>query len=60
MFDMIHQMRVRIITSPVFTGDKVIAAILFERTMDGQANGKPVPQALHDRGVVPFIKIDKG
>jgi fructose-bisphosphate aldolase class I len=38
----------------------VIAAILFERTMDGQANGKPVPQALHDIGVVPFIKIDKG
>jgi fructose-bisphosphate aldolase class I len=60
MFDLIHQMRVRIITSPAFTGDKVIAAILFERTMDGQANGKRVPQALHDRGVVPFIKIDKG
>jgi fructose-bisphosphate aldolase class I len=60
MFDLIHQMRVRIITSPAFTGDKVIAAILFERTMDGQANGKPVPQALHERGVVPFIKIDKG
>ncbi|MBS0479781.1 MAG: fructose bisphosphate aldolase [Proteobacteria bacterium] len=60
MFDLIHQMRVRIITSPAFTGDKVIAAILFERTMDGQANGKPVPQVLHDRGVVPFIKIDKG
>ncbi|MDB5677725.1 fructose bisphosphate aldolase [Sphingomonas bacterium] len=60
MFDLIHQMRVRIITSPTFTGDKVIAAILFERTMDGQANGTPVPQALHDRGVVPFLKIDKG
>jgi fructose-bisphosphate aldolase class I len=60
MFDLIHQMRVRIITSPAFTGDKVIAAILFERTMDGQANGQPVPQALHDRGVVPFLKIDKG
>ena len=60
MFDLIHQMRVRIITSPAFTGDKVIAAILFERTMDGAAGGVPVPQALHDRGVVPFIKIDKG
>lgn len=60
MFDLIHQMRVRIITSPAFTGDKVIGAILFERTMDGEADGKPVPQALHDRGVVPFIKIDKG
>ncbi|THD35206.1 MAG: fructose bisphosphate aldolase [Sphingomonas sp.] len=60
MFDLIHQMRVRIITSPAFTGEKVIAAILFERTMDGDANGTPVPQALHDRGVVPFLKIDKG
>ncbi len=60
MFDLIHQMRVRIITSPAFTGEKVIAAILFERTMDGRADGKPVPQALHDRGVVPFLKIDKG
>ena len=60
MYDLIHRMRVRIVTSPAFTGDKVIAAILFERTMDGQAGDRPVPQALHDRGVVPFIKIDKG
>ncbi|WP_066780362.1 fructose bisphosphate aldolase [Sphingomonas sp. CCH5-D11] len=60
MFGLIHDMRARIITSPVFTGDKVIGAILFERTMDGQAGGKPVPQALQDRGVVPFLKIDKG
>lgn len=60
MFGLIHQMRSRIITSPAFTGDKVIGAILFERTMDGQADGKPVPQALIERGVVPFIKIDKG
>lgn len=60
MFELIHQMRSRIITSPAFTGDKVIGAILFERTMDGQVDGKPTPQALHDRGVVPFIKIDKG
>ncbi|WP_174274953.1 fructose bisphosphate aldolase [Sphingomonas bacterium] len=60
MFGLIHEMRVRIITSPAFTGDKVIGAILFERTMDGQADGKPVPQALIDRGVVPFLKIDKG
>jgi fructose-bisphosphate aldolase, class I len=60
MFGLIHDMRSRIITSPVFTGEKVIGAILFERTMDGQAGGKAVPQALHDRGVVPFIKIDKG
>ena len=60
MFGLIHEMRARIITSPVFNGDKVIGAILFERTMDGEAGGKPVPQALHDRGVVPFLKIDKG
>ncbi len=60
MFGLIHDMRSRIITSPVFTGDKVLGAILFERTMDGQAGGKPVPQALIERGVVPFIKIDKG
>jgi fructose-bisphosphate aldolase class I len=60
MFDLIHAMRERIITSPVFTGDKVIGAILFERTMDGTAGGKPVPQALIEKGVVPFIKIDKG
>ena len=60
MFDLIHQMRSRIITSPAFTGDKVLGAILFERTMDGTVDGKPTPQALIDRGVVPFIKIDKG
>jgi fructose-bisphosphate aldolase, class I len=60
MFGLIHAMRTRIITSPAFTGDKVIGAILFERTMDGDADGKPVPQALIERGVVPFIKIDKG
>ena len=60
MFDLIHEMRSRIITSPAFRGDKVIGAILFERTMDGQVDGKPTPQALIERGVVPFIKIDKG
>ncbi len=60
MFGLIHQMRSRIITSPAFSGDKVIGAILFERTMDGEINGKPVPQVLKERGVVPFIKIDKG
>ena len=60
MFGLIHQMRSRIITSPAFTGDKVIGAILFERTMDGDIDGKPVPQVLQERGVVPFIKIDKG
>ncbi|EZP70825.1 Fructose-bisphosphate aldolase [Sphingomonas paucimobilis] len=60
MFGLIHDMRSRIITSPAFSGEKVIGAILFERTMDGEAGGKPVPQALIERGVVPFIKIDKG
>ena len=60
MFDLIHQMRSRIITAPCFGSGKVIGAILFERTMDGTVDGKPTPQALIDRGIVPFIKIDKG
>lgn len=60
MFGLIHEMRSRIIRSAAFTGDKVIGAILFERTMDGTVDGKPVPQALIEKGVVPFIKIDKG
>ncbi len=60
MFDLIHQMRERIITAPCFGSGKVIGAILFERTMDGTVAGKPTPQALIDQGVVPFIKIDKG
>lgn len=61
MFRLMHEMRVRIITAPAFTGAKVIAAILFEATMDGQAQGRPVPAFLwEDRGVVPFLKVDKG
>jgi len=61
MFRLMHEMRVRMITSPAFNGDKVIAAILFERTMDGLAQGKPVPTFLwEERGVVPFLKVDKG
>jgi fructose-bisphosphate aldolase, class I len=60
MFSLIHEMRARIISSPAFTGDKVIGAILFERTMDGEVGGKPTPTALAEKGVVPFIKIDKG
>ena len=60
MFAQIHQMRSRIITSPAFTGEKVLGAILFEKTMDGTVDGKPTPAALIERGVVPFIKIDKG
>ncbi len=61
MFKLIHEMRVRIITAPSFTGEKIIGAILFEATMDGQAQGKPVPTFLwEERGVVPFLKVDKG
>ncbi len=61
MFRLMHEMRVRIMTAPAFTGAKVIAAILFEATMDGQAEGKPVPTFLwDDRGVIPFLKVDKG
>ncbi|HXS49414.1 MAG TPA: class I fructose-bisphosphate aldolase, partial [Sphingomicrobium sp.] len=60
MFDLIHKMRTRIITSPSFGNGKVIGAILFKRTMDGTVDGKPTPQALIDRGIVPFVKIDKG
>ena len=60
MFALIHDMRSRIIRSPCFTGDKVLGAILFERTMDGAVDAKPVPTALIEKGVVPFIKIDKG
>jgi len=60
MFGLIHQMRERIISSPCFGSGKVLGAILFERTMDGTVGGKPTPQALIERGIVPFIKIDKG
>ncbi|MEQ8309731.1 MAG: fructose bisphosphate aldolase [Sphingopyxis sp.] len=60
MFALIHDMRSRIVTAPCFNGEKVIGAILFERTMDGEAGGKPVPALLWERGVVPFLKVDKG
>lgn len=60
MYGLIHDMRVRIIKSPAFTGEKVLGAILFERTMDGTVDGTPVPAALIAKGVIPFIKIDKG
>jgi fructose-bisphosphate aldolase class I len=60
MFDLIHDMRSRIIRSAAFSGEKVLGAILFERTMDGMVDGLPTPQALLNKGVVPFIKIDKG
>ena len=60
MFGLILQMRSRMISSPSFGSGKVLGAILFERTMDGTVDGKPVPQILIEKGVVPFIKIDKG
>ena len=60
MFQLIHAMRVRIVTAPSFTGARILAAILFERTMDGMADGSPVPTALWQRGVVPLLKVDKG
>jgi len=61
MFRLMHAMRARIMRAPAFTGDKVIAAILFERTMDGDVDGQPVPSYLWEkRGVVPFLKVDKG
>lgn len=61
MYDMIHAMRSRIIKSPAFTGDKVVGAILFEQTMDRAIDGIPTATYLWEkRGVVPFLKIDKG
>jgi len=61
MFRLVHEMRARIITAPAFTGAKVIATILFEGTMDGEVRGRSVPAFLwEERGVVPFVKVDKG
>lgn len=60
MFALMHEMRVRIMTSPAFTGEKVMGTILFENTMLGQAAGVSVPSFLRGRGVVPFLKVDKG
>lgn len=61
MFAKIHEMRARIIQSPAFTGEKVMGAILFERTMDGDIDGTPTAEYLwNECGVVPFLKVDKG
>ena len=61
MFDLIHAMRSRIITSPAFGGDRVLAAILFEMTMDRQVEGRDTAEYLWDvKQVVPFLKVDKG
>jgi len=61
MFDRIHEMRSRIITSPSFNGDRIIGAILFERTMDREIEGQGSGDYLWSvKGVVPFLKVDKG
>jgi fructose-bisphosphate aldolase class I len=61
MYDVVHAMRTRIVTSPAFTGERLIGAILFENTMDRDIEGKPTPTFLWDvKGVVPFLKVDKG
>ena len=61
MFDLIHQMRSRIITNPAFNGSRIVGAILFEQTMDRQIDGKGTAEFLwEDKGVVPFLKVDKG
>ncbi|WP_026858568.1 fructose bisphosphate aldolase [Jeotgalicoccus psychrophilus] len=60
MFDMVHEMRSRIITSPSFTSDKVLGAILFEQTMDREVEGQYTGNYLADKGIVPFLKVDKG
>jgi len=61
MFGLIHQMRVRIMTAPAFSGDKVIGTILFEGTMDSEVRGKPTASYLWDeKRVVPFVKVDRG
>ena len=61
MYRLVHEMRARIIKSPAFTGEKVMGAILFERTMDGEIDGTPTAEYLwKQRGVVPFLKVDKG
>ena len=61
MFDLVHAMRTRVFTSPAFDGSRILAAILFEQTMDRQINGLPSAKYLWDvKNVVPFLKVDKG
>src|SRR5262245_24238896 len=61
MLDLVHQMRTRVITSPSFTGTRIIAAILFEDTMDRDSDGQPTADYLWNvKRVVPFLKVDKG
>src|SRR5437762_12760163 len=61
MFAIVHQMRTRMITSPSFTGERIIGAILFENTMDTDIEGQPTADYLWNvKRVVPFLKVDKG
>ena len=60
MFDLVHQMRTRIITDPAFTGEKILAAILFEQTMDREIEGRPTADYLLEKNVLPILKVDKG
>jgi len=61
MFDLVHEMRTRVITSPSFTGERIIGAILFENTMDREIEGQPTADYLWNvKRVVPFLKVDKG
>lgn len=60
MFDLVHEMRSRIITSPSFNKDRILGAILFEQTMDRKIEGKYTGDYLADKGIVPFVKVDKG
>ncbi|CAM3418380.1 fructose bisphosphate aldolase [Nosocomiicoccus ampullae] len=60
MFDLVHKMRTRIVTSPAFTSDKILGAILFEQTMESKVDGKYTAEYLTDKGIAPFLKVDKG
>lgn len=60
MFKLVHDMRTRIVSSPAFSSEKIIGAILFEQTMDREVDGKHTGDFLADKGVVPFLKVDKG
>ncbi|KMM39313.1 fructose bisphosphate aldolase [Guptibacillus hwajinpoensis] len=60
MFDRVHQMRTRIVTSPAFNAEQILGAILFEQTMDREIEGKYTADYLADKGIVPFLKVDKG
>ncbi|PTI44526.1 fructose bisphosphate aldolase [Staphylococcus succinus] len=60
MFKLVHDMRTRIVSSPAFSSEKIIGAILFEQTMEREVDGKHTGDFLADKGVVPFLKVDKG